>query len=207
MKMRIRHFDIISYLLFATMIAFLGIKNYELTKQIENAELDRKIPHHIDDFADKDLHTDLADRTIKPFQLKSIKENSFFQFPASLRSEYVIMIFFSPFDCPTCFLEIPFWNQLFETYEDKGIDVVAITMSESPYMAKHFSNTHNIKIPTFLDEDGELFSSLGIHGLTPLKMLVNKNGSILSISKSTYNHQKMQEKYIAFLDKIANTPQ
>ncbi|GAG22960.1 unnamed protein product, partial [marine sediment metagenome] len=146
-------------------------------------------------------------RQIPNFNLPIVNGNGSnsdsFIFIPSEDNKYYLFIFFTPWDCQSCFDEIPFWRQLKNKFNGR-LNVIGIGAANSLNLLRHFVNKNDISILTIFDENEYLFSLLGLNesGLTPAKILVNSRGAILNLNPSTHKNNQLQQKYITLIDRI-----
>ena len=140
---------------------------------------------------------------IPAFTLPSVSSESSFEFSPQEKGTFYLYILFTPHDCQDCFKEIPFWNQLRETYKST-IQVIAIGAGGSRGMVNNFVNQNEVHVPTFYDQDDKLYKYLGLNRsfLTPAKILVNSKGTILHLAPSTHNDIRLQEEYVQLLERL-----
>jgi len=88
--------------------------------------------------------------------------------------DYTLFIVLSASDCSSCLLETPQWNSL-ATLSRERLDVRGIIINSSLEEARDYTLGFGAKFPSFLGQDtsGSLWRSLD--GLTPIKILVDKN--------------------------------
>lgn len=94
------------------------------------------------------------------------------------RDKPVLLIFITTW-CPTCRSEIPHYKDIYETYGQRGLEVVNIDIQEPKERVARLAARYTIPYRTLLDEKGDVAGTYGIVGI-PAMILVNKDGMILS---------------------------
>ena len=138
-----------------------------------------------------------------PIVNKSETKSERFIFTPGKADKYYLFIFFTPWDCQSCFDEIPFWHQLQKKFTGR-LNVIAIGTANSLNLLRHFIDKNDISILTIYDENESLFSLLGLKdsGITPAKLLVNSRGAILNLNPTTHKNSQIQQKYLTQIDTI-----
>lgn len=98
---------------------------------------------------------------------------------ADLRGKVVLVNFWAT-SCPGCIKEMPDMVETYNTYKDRGFEIVAVAMSYDPpnYVAS-FVKTRQLPFPVVLDVNGEHARAFGNVQLTPTTFIIGKDGSIL----------------------------
>ncbi len=109
----------------------------------------------------------------------------------------VVLINFWKSDCPPCKEEMPYLQQIYDEWRDKGLVVLAINVGdESASTVKGFLQENNYSLPVLLDED------FGVGGeynaiFWPVTFLIDKNGIIQGIKAGAFQSKDEIEKGIA----------
>lgn len=95
-----------------------------------------------------------------------------------LSGRVVLVVFFATW-CPPCVAEVPALNQLWETYQEAGLEVVAVAVDprESADKIGKFVDQHAVRYTVLLGtrETGRTYQVQGI----PTTFLVGRNGQQL----------------------------
>jgi peroxiredoxin len=96
-----------------------------------------------------------------------------------LRGKVVLVNFWAT-SCPGCIKEMPEMIQTYQTYKDRGFEVIAVAMSYDPpnYVAS-FAKTRQLPFPVALDVNGAHARAFGDVQLTPTSFIIGKDGTIL----------------------------
>jgi len=73
---------------------------------------------------------------------------------------------------------MPYLQEIFEEWSDKGLVVLAIDVGESPSKVKGFLQSHNLSLPVLLDTRGNVAQKYNIRGIFPTTFLIDKEGII-----------------------------
>lgn len=98
------------------------------------------------------------------FELKSVDGNSYSL--AQLKGK-LVMIHFATTWCPFCNAEAPSLETLYQSYKDKGVQVLIIDVKESKDLVSQSFKKFNFSFPVLLDEDGKVATSYAPTGVLP----------------------------------------
>ena len=110
------------------------------------------------------------------FNLKDLSGQSFKL--SAHRGKPVLLIFITTW-CPTCRSEMPHYKSIYETYGQRGLEVVNIDIQEPKNRASQFAAKYQISYKTLLDDNGDIAGTYGIVGI-PAMVLIDKDGKIVS---------------------------
>ena len=77
------------------------------------------------------------------------------------------------------------------SYKDKGVQVLAVNVSESELAVNKFAERHNLDFPIVIDKDGQVQTAYGIDPL-PATFLIDKNGKVVKYSYRSVNRRNGQ---------------
>lgn len=83
-----------------------------------------------------------------------------------LRGKYVVIHFAATW-CPFCNAEAPHLQQLYETYQDKGVQVFIIDVKEEKELVKKSFKKFDFSFPVLLDYDGSVSARYAPEGVLP----------------------------------------
>lgn len=94
----------------------------------------------------------------------------------------VVMIEFWTFDCWNCYRTIPWLNDLYARYKDKGFEIISVHTPEFAHERKRENviakiKEHKIKFPVMLDNDFSYWKALN-NRYWPAFYLVDKQGNL-----------------------------
>ena len=117
------------------------------------------------------------------FNLQALQsEDSLFTL-SSLKGNVVLINFWATW-CGPCRMEIPDFNELYKTYNDRGLEILSISISDSYEQLMKFKNAYNIFYP-ILYGDQRTMSKIqrdygGVYSI-PMSFLIDKNGEIIRV--------------------------
>lgn len=79
--------------------------------------------------------------------------------------------------CEPCKREMPFMNEIYQKYQNKGIELFALNASESDFVVKKFVSEYNLKFPIGIDNNQEILNMYNVNPL-PTTFFVSPNGKI-----------------------------
>ncbi|WP_223591599.1 thiol-disulfide oxidoreductase ResA [Neobacillus bataviensis] len=99
--------------------------------------------------------------------------------------------------CPPCKKEMPYINNQYQQFKDKGVQVLSVDIQESELAVNQFAEHYKLDFPIMIDTDKEVMTAYGIDPL-PATFLIDKNGKVIK-----YNTGEMSEATVRdFMEKI-----
>jgi peroxiredoxin len=99
--------------------------------------------------------------------------------------------------CPPCKKEMPYINNQYHQYKDKGVQVLTVDIQESKLAVNQFADRLKLDFPIMIDTDKEVMNTYGIDPL-PATFLIDKNGKVVKY----YTGELTEEKIREFMEKI-----
>ncbi|MEH7307655.1 thiol-disulfide oxidoreductase ResA [Neobacillus drentensis] len=99
--------------------------------------------------------------------------------------------------CPPCKKEMPYINNQYHQYKDKGVQVLTVDIQESELAVNQFAERLKLDFPIMIDTDKEVMNTYGIDPL-PATFLIDKNGKVVKY----YTGELTEEKVREFMEKI-----
>jgi peroxiredoxin len=99
--------------------------------------------------------------------------------------------------CPPCKKEMPYINNQYHQYKDKGVQVLTVDIQESELAVNQFADRLKLDFPIMIDTDKEVMNTYGIDPL-PATFLIDKNGKVVTY----YTGELTEEKVREFMEKI-----
>ena len=100
-----------------------------------------------------------------------------------LRGSVVLINFWATW-CGPCRMEIPDFNELYKKYNDKGLEILSISISDSYQQLIKFKNAYNMFYPILYGNQKDMMKIQrdygGIHSI-PISFLINKKGEIIRV--------------------------
>lgn len=98
------------------------------------------------------------------FELKDLKGNN--HSSADFKGKFIIIHFATTW-CPFCNAEAPSLELLYNSYRDKGVQVLIIDVKENKDLVAQSFKRFNFSFPVLLDEDGKVAASYAPAGVLP----------------------------------------
>jgi peroxiredoxin len=99
--------------------------------------------------------------------------------------------------CPPCKKEMPYINNQYHQYKDKGVQVLTVDIQESELAVNQFADRLKLDFPIMIDTDKEVMNTYGIDPL-PATFLIDKNGKVVQYYTGALTEDKIRE----FMEKI-----
>lgn len=137
-------------------------------------------------FADKDkvqvgkaapnfITTDLEGNTV------SLKE---------LQGKGVFLNFWGTW-CKPCEKEMPYMNELYSSYKEKGVEILALNADETEIAVKNFADQYTLAFPIAIDKGQEILNTYGV-GPLPTTFLIDKNGKVIRKITGTQTKEQIE---------------
>ncbi|KON91506.1 thiol-disulfide oxidoreductase [Rossellomorea marisflavi] len=94
--------------------------------------------------------------------------------------------------CKPCEREMPYMNNQYKKYEDKGVQILAVNVGQSDFLINSFSSKYGLEFPIVVDKEEEVQNAYGIDPL-PTTMLINPDGEIEKIITGTMSEEDIIE--------------
>jgi thiol-disulfide isomerase/thioredoxin len=82
--------------------------------------------------------------------------------------------------CAPCVLEMPSMQNLYDTFRDQGLEVVAVNVQEDRDIVAAFVEEHGFSFPILLDSNGRTTSDYAVRGL-PTSYLIDRKGNLIGM--------------------------
>lgn len=113
---------------------------------------------------------------------------------SELKGQPVIVTFWAT-DCPGCIEEIPHLISLHQQFAERGLRIVAVSMSyDPPNHVLTMSEARQLPYAVTLDPSGELAKAFGDVRLTPTTFLIDKAGNIVFQKVGAFDPADMQKR-------------
>ena len=113
------------------------------------------------------------------FTLQGINDSTYTL--SELNGNVVLINFWATW-CGPCRMEIPEFNELYDTYHKKGFELLGISISDSKKQLKNYTNSYKVKYPLLYGSTKQLSKITRDYGgvyAVPSSFLVGKNGDII----------------------------
>ncbi|MDH5696082.1 MAG: TlpA family protein disulfide reductase [Dehalococcoidia bacterium] len=112
-----------------------------------------------------------------------------------------VLINFWQIRCLPCRVEMPYIQQVYNEWQEKGLILLAINIKESPSQIEQFMQSQELSLPVLLDSEGSIAERYGIRAI-PATFLIDRDGIIQDIKFGPFQSKAEIE---SSLDKIALT--
>ncbi|MCO0599880.1 thiol-disulfide oxidoreductase ResA [Peribacillus butanolivorans] len=106
------------------------------------------------------------------------------------RGKGVILNFWATY-CPPCEKEMPYLNKVYQEYEDKGIEILAVNAQEPRIIVSPFVLEKKLSFSILLDRTGEAIEQYKVNNL-PVTYLINEDGEITQTISGELTEKKVR---------------
>jgi len=112
---------------------------------------------------------------------------------SELRGKVVLVKFWAT-SCVSCVAQMPDNIENYDTYRNKGFDIIAVAMQYDPanYVI-NFAETRKLPFTVALDTQGQVAKAFGDVKLTPTAFLIDKNGNIIKRYLGLYDKAEFRK--------------
>ncbi|WP_181349982.1 thiol-disulfide oxidoreductase ResA [Thalassobacillus sp. CUG 92003] len=89
-----------------------------------------------------------------------------------------VMLNFWATYCEPCKDEMPHMEKLYEEYEDKGVEIVAVNLDSTNLVVKRFLEKYDISFPILHDKNGQVMDLYKV-GNIPSSLFINAEGEVV----------------------------
>lgn len=94
--------------------------------------------------------------------------------------------------CKPCEKEMPFMENQYQQFKDKGVQVLAVNVGESQFAVSKFAERLNLSFPIVIDTESDVQSAYGINPL-PITFLVDKEGTVVKSFTGSLTEETIEE--------------
>ena len=92
----------------------------------------------------------------------------------------MLLVSFWATDCPGCIKEMPDLIKTYNHYQNRGLSLVAVSMSyDPPQQLLNYVKANALPFPVMHDTDEAMSQAFGKVNLTPTTFVIDKNGHII----------------------------
>jgi peroxiredoxin len=103
---------------------------------------------------------------------------------SELRGKPVMLNFWATW-CGPCRNEMPYLQQIYDEWQDKGLVLLEINMSESSSTVQQFLTNNGYTFPVYIDTDGSVADTYGISGI-PTTFFIDSDGVIQQVIRGSF---------------------
>lgn len=107
------------------------------------------------------------------------------------RGKGVFLNFWATY-CPPCKEEMPYMDNLYKEFKDKGIEILAVNVGEPPLTAQKFVERYDLSFPILMDEREEVYKAYGVKPI-PSTFLIDKDGKVIDRVTKGLTEQEIRE--------------
>ena len=99
--------------------------------------------------------------------------------------------------CKPCEREMPYIENSYQEFKDKGVKVLTVDVGESDLVVNNFIKRHGLTFPVMIDTDGQVQTAYKINPL-PITFLIDKDGNVVR----SHTGELTQETVNQFMEEI-----
>lgn len=80
--------------------------------------------------------------------------------------------------CPPCTEEMPYMDNQYEHFKDKGVEILAVNVGEPHLTAQKFVQRYDLSFPILMDGREEVYKAYGVKPI-PATFLIDKDGEVI----------------------------
>ncbi|MBS4173322.1 thiol-disulfide oxidoreductase ResA [Bacillus sp. FJAT-49736] len=130
------------------------------------------------------------------FLLKDMKGNT--HRLSDYKGKGVFLNFWGTY-CPPCKSEMPYMDEVYKTYKNKGVEILAVNVGESNFIVNKFVKQYKLSFPILIDKDRDVQSVYGVDAL-PHSVLIGPDGKVKQVIIGNENLTKKD--FVRFMESI-----
>jgi len=87
--------------------------------------------------------------------------------------------------CGYCVYEMPYLQQIWDEWEEKGLVLLAVNVMESRSKVESFMQSRGLSLPVVLDSNGALAGQYGVTGI-PATFFIGKDGVVQKVKVGAF---------------------
>jgi peroxiredoxin len=104
---------------------------------------------------------------------------------SDFRGEVVLLNFWAHW-CNPCVSEMPFLQQVYDEWQERGLVLLAIHIGESAEEAASFVEEYSLSFPVLLDIDGTVAAQYGVQNI-PTTFLIDQEGIVQGVKVGPFS--------------------
>jgi peroxiredoxin len=98
--------------------------------------------------------------------------------------------------CKPCEKEMPYMNNQYNHFKDKGVQILAVNIGESDLAVSKFAERKKLDFPIMIDKDTQVQNAYGVNPL-PVTFLIDPTGKVIKMHTGElkesviYNYMKL----------------
>jgi peroxiredoxin len=103
------------------------------------------------------------------------------------RGKGVFLNFWATY-CEPCKDEMPAMDKKYKEYREKGVEILAVNVSEPKLTAESFADRYNLSFPVLLDKNNDVTNHYGV-GPIPVTFLIDKDGKVIQKTEASLSEE------------------
>ncbi|ARK30242.1 thiol-disulfide oxidoreductase ResA [Halalkalibacter krulwichiae] len=108
-----------------------------------------------------------------------------------LKGKGVFLNFWGTY-CPPCVKEMPIMEDLYNEYQEKGVEIIAVNAAEPSLTVERFVDRHGLTFPIAIDKGRDVIDAYGISPL-PTTILIDEHGTIVRVHQGGMTDQMVRD--------------
>jgi thiol-disulfide isomerase/thioredoxin len=105
----------------------------------------------------------------------------------------VVMVNFWATWCPTCRVEMPQWQKLYDAYKDKGFELIALSIDDDEKLLRQVSKERGFSFPIAWRWDDKTDDNFGDIIGTPTLYVIDRSGKVAWMKRGRVSYAQLQE--------------
>lgn len=136
------------------------------------------------------------------FKLKQVNGEETFELK-ELRGKGVMLNFWATY-CDPCKEEMPYMEQLYPEYKEKGIEILAVSLDTTELVVKNFIEDYNLTFPIVHDQRGDVMDLYKI-GPIPTTFFINPEGEVVRVIQGPLTLERLESYFQEILPEQNNS--
>lgn len=94
--------------------------------------------------------------------------------------------------CPPCKDEMPYMDNQYAEFKDKGVEILAVNVGEPLLTAERFAERYDLSFPILMDEREEVYKAYGVKPI-PATFLIDKDGKVVDRVTKGLTEEEIRE--------------
>jgi thiol-disulfide isomerase/thioredoxin len=105
----------------------------------------------------------------------------------------VVMVNFWATWCPTCRVEMPQWQKLYDAYKDRGFELIAVSIDDDEKLLRQVSKERGFSFPIAWRWDDKADDNFGDIIGTPTLYVVDRGGKVAWMKRGRVTYAQLQD--------------
>lgn len=94
--------------------------------------------------------------------------------------------------CPPCKDEMPYMDNQYKQFKDKGVEILAVNVGEPALTAEKFAKRYDLSFPILMDGREEVYRAYGVKPI-PATFLIDKDGKVIDKVTKGLTEEEIKE--------------